>query len=69
MKPIKVPRKPRKCQKCGKTTVVKILYGEPTPEAGEWESAGKVVLGGSIVNEKSAEWACTYCETEYKKIK
>ena len=33
MKPIKVPRKPIKCQKCGKTTVVKILYGEPTPEA------------------------------------
>lgn len=29
MKPIKVTRKPRKCQKCGKTTVVKILYGEP----------------------------------------
>jgi hypothetical protein len=33
MKPIKVPRKLRKCQKCGKTTVVKILYGMPTEEA------------------------------------
>lgn len=67
MKPIKVPRKPRKCQKCGKTTVVKILYGEPTPEAGEWESAGKIVLGGCIVNEENPDWACTHCKTEYKK--
>ena len=33
MKPIKVTFKPRKCQKCGKTTVVKILYGMPTEEA------------------------------------
>lgn len=69
MKPIKVTRKPRKCQKCGKTTVVKILYGEPTPEAGERESAGKVVLGGCIINEKSPDWACTNCKVEYIKVK
>ena len=33
MNPIKVTSKPRKCHKCGKTTVVKILYGMPTEEA------------------------------------
>lgn len=69
MKPIKVPRKPIKCHKCGKTTVVKILYGEPTPEAGEWEKVGKVVLGGCCITQDSPEWACTHCQTEYKKKK
>ena len=33
MNPIKVTSKPRKCHKCDKTTVVKILYGMPTEEA------------------------------------
>lgn len=65
MKPIKGRSKPLKCHKCGKKSVVKILYGEPTPEAGEWERAGLVVLGGCILNENNPDWACTHCETEY----
>lgn len=69
MKPIKVRSKPLKCHKCGKQSVVKILYGEPTPEAGEWERAGLVVLGGCILNENNPDWACTHCETEYLRKK
>lgn len=44
-------------------------FFQPTPEAGEWESAGKVVLGGCIINEKSPDWACTNCKVEYIKVK
>ena len=69
MKPIKVTRKPRKCQKCGKTTVVKILYGEPTEEAWELPEQGKLVLCGCCITEKSPLWACSNCKTEYFKQK
>lgn len=42
MNPIKVLRKPKKCHKCGKTTVVKILCGEPTEESLELSEKGKL---------------------------
>ena len=44
MKPIKVPRKPKKFHKCGKTTVVKILYGMPTEEAFKLLEQEKLVI-------------------------
>lgn len=67
MNPIKVARKPKKCYKCSKSTVVKILYGMPTDEALELSEQGKLVLGGCCISEISPEWVCTNCETEYKK--
>jgi len=69
MKPIKVPRKPRKCPKCGKTTVVKILYGMPTEEALRLLEQEKLVIGGCCITEKSPDWACTNCKVEYIKVK
>lgn len=69
MKPITVLRKPIKCQKCGKKTVVKILYGEPNLESWELSEKGALVLGGCIVHEENPQWACTHCQTEYKKKK
>ena len=68
MNPIKVTSKPRKCQKCGKTSVVKILYGMPTDEAWELSEKGKLIIGGCCITEKSTDWACTHCKTEYKKF-
>ena len=44
MNPIKVTSKPRKCHKCGKTTVVKILYGMPTEEAFKLLEQEKLVI-------------------------
>lgn len=69
MKPIKVPRKPIKCHKCGKTTVVKILYGMPSPESWELYENGKLIIGGCCITQDSPEWACINCKTEYKKKK
>ena len=69
MKPIKVPRKPIKCQKCGKKTVVKILYGMPSPESWERYENGKLIIGGCCITQDSPEWGCTHCQTEYKKKK
>ncbi len=67
MKPIEVERKPRKCHKCGKTTVLKILYGMPTDEAWELSEKGKLIIGVCCLSEESPEWACTHCKMEYKK--
>ena len=69
MKPIKVTFKPRKCQKCGKTTVVKILYGMPAEEALRLLEQEKLVIGGCCITEKSPDWACTNCKVEYIKVK
>ena len=69
MKPIKVPRKPRKCPKCGKTTVVKILYGMPTEESMQLAEEGKLVIGGCCITEKNPDWAWTNCKVEYIKVK
>ena len=69
MKPIKVTFKPRKCQKCGKTTVVKILYGMPTEEALRLLEQEKLVIGGCCITEKNPDWACTNCKVEYIKVK
>ena len=44
MNPIKVTSKPRKCHKCDKTTVVKILYGMPTEEAFKLLEQEKLVI-------------------------
>ena len=69
MKSIFVTRKPRKCHRCGRQAVVKILYGEPNEEAEVLSKEGKLVLGGCIVIEQNPDWACTHCETEYKKMR
>ena len=69
MNPIKVTFKPRKCQKCGKTTVVKILYGMPTEEALRLLEQEKLVIGGCCITEKSPDWACTNFKVEYIKVK
>ena len=54
---------------CGKTTVVKILYGMPTEESLQLAEEGKLVIGGCCITEKNPDWACTNCKVEYIKVK
>lgn len=51
MKPIIVNRKPCKCPKCG-GKVVKIVYGEPSPELFEMADRKEVVLGGCCIQKE-----------------
>ena len=62
-----VLRKPRKCPQCG-GKVVRILYGEPTPEAFEAAERGEFVLGGCLVNELSPDWECLGCRHRFIRI-
>ena len=62
-----VKRKPIKCPVCqGK--VVPIIYGEPSIELAEKTGQGEIVLGGCIITDHPATWACNKCKTEFVKI-
>ncbi len=58
-----------KCPACGAKNVVKICYGLPTYETFLEAQAGKIKLGGCIVEENSPEYFCKDCEHEWKKGK
>ena len=62
-----VTRKPRKCPQCG-GKVVRILYGEPTPEAFEAAERGEFVLGGCCINELSPDWECLGCGHQFIRV-
>lgn len=68
--PIQVKRKPIKCKTCGQRTVVEILYGFPTHEAGEAAERGELVLGGCCINVDGSdpEWQCTHCGQRYSRL-
>lgn len=59
--------KPSKCPDCGTGNVVRIMRGEPTPEAEELAQAGLVILGGCIVFEGQPRWGCTACGSTWMK--
>lgn len=61
-----VTRKPCKCPHCG-GKVVRILYGEPTPEAFDQAEQGKFVLGGCYICETSPDWECLSCHHQFRK--
>ena len=67
MLPIKVLRKPRKCQNCNNKTVVEISYGDPTEWVMQMAEEGKLVLGGCIISNLSPQWQCAQCDTQYIK--
>lgn len=66
MKPIIANRKPCKCPKCG-GKVVKIVYGEPSPELFEMADRKEVVLGGCCHMEGDPQWVCCECEQQFWK--
>jgi hypothetical protein len=45
------------CPECG-AEVVPIVCGMPGPELFDGEAAGRVVLGGCVIEEESPNWAC-----------
>lgn len=68
-KPIKVPQKPKTCEKCG-GNVVKILYGEPTSESFKRSEEHKLVIGGClIIDGVSPDWECINCHQQFRKIR
>jgi hypothetical protein len=51
----------KQCPKCGSTNTVPIAYGFPTPEAIEAARAGKIELGGCIIEDDMPTRACKAC--------
>ncbi|HEX9935359.1 MAG TPA: hypothetical protein VGB38_09200 [bacterium] len=56
--------KPEKCPKCGSPRVADILYGLQVFHKVEKDiEAGRIVLGGCIVDNNNPEWQCVECKT------
>jgi hypothetical protein len=47
----------RTCPECG-AEAVPIVYGLPGPELWDQEDAGRVVLGGCVLEAENPDWAC-----------
>ena len=62
-----VTRKPLKCPHCG-GKVVRIIYGEPTPETFEAAERGDFALGGCCINELSPDWQCISCGHQFIRV-
>lgn len=65
--PFGVYQKPEYCKICA-TKVVRIIYGEPTPETMEKARIGELIVGGCCVSEQDPEWGCPRCGYGYKNI-
>ncbi|MDO5443593.1 MAG: hypothetical protein Q4G10_07975 [Bacteroidia bacterium] len=65
--PILVNKKPDKCSQCG-GKVVRILYGEPTAEAGKKAERKQLILGGCCISmDGDPQWGCVECGQKYWK--
>lgn len=53
------------CPNCGSSNIVEIIYGMPTREAFLEEKAGKIKLGGCVVQPHSPDKFCKDCEFEW----
>ena len=56
-------RKPYKCPQCGEKPVARIQYGYPMDrEQLKLDiAAGKVVLGGCMMDITNPHWQCSFC--------
>lgn len=57
------------CPVCCNGNVVKVLYGEPTPEAWRDHLNGKLMIGGCCVFEDSPTHQCAVCGSGFSKEK
>lgn len=57
---------PKQCPKCSSDMVIPIEYGMPSPEMQEEYNAGKIQLGGCMVDPKNPEWHCKRCKHRWK---
>ena len=60
---------PDKCQKCGSTKVVKIIYGETDYKTSPEEEVGKIIHGGCNITGNDPLGRCTNCKTKIFKRK
>jgi len=57
--------RPRRCPACGSRAVLRIQYGYPAPGMLEAEKAGKLVLGGCVIEDGQPRHACGDCGHEW----
>jgi hypothetical protein len=57
-----------KCPACGAKSAVKIVYGLPTYDAFLDEQAGKIKLGGCVIDRDSPKYFCKKCKHEWGRI-
>jgi DNA-directed RNA polymerase subunit RPC12/RpoP len=59
-----------KCEYCGSERCAKILYGriKETEQLRDDLAAGKVVLGGCMVDDWMPEWRCLNCGEQWRTI-
>ncbi|MBI4952184.1 MAG: hypothetical protein HY908_09130 [Myxococcales bacterium] len=60
-------RRPPACPACGSAGPVRILYGEPTPEAGARAERGEIWIGGCCFDGDGTDpaWKCLECGKEF----
>ena len=49
------------CPRCDAKEVIPIVYGLPGPELMEDAEAGRVALGGCLVDASNPNWRCRAC--------
>ncbi len=49
------------CPKCGSDHAVRIIYGDPTPEALEASARGEICLGGCCIELNDPLYTCKDC--------
>lgn len=55
-----------KCPNCG-SKMLKIEYGMPGPEIIDKAKAGRIFLGGCMVEDENPEYHCNNCKRSYYK--
>lgn len=53
------------CPSCNSERVVPIVFGYPGPAMLDQMEAGKIMLGGCLVDEDNPEWHCKDCEHDW----
>jgi hypothetical protein len=58
----------RSCPQCGSQRCVPIAYGLPGIDLQEQGQRDEVVLGGCLIWDGQAEWACLACGCEWREM-
>jgi hypothetical protein len=62
-------QKPTKCQKCGSSKVIRIIYEESNYKTALEAEAGKIVLGDCSITGNDPLWTCIDCKSKIFKRK
>jgi hypothetical protein len=58
-------KRPKQCPKCGSNDIIPIKYGLPGPEMMEDSFAGKIKLGGCVIDFRNPDWYCKKCDYKW----